>query len=56
MENFCNEEEHDRNMTSIKKPTDIENINHQWNDEDSLQQTINEDTTQKKNTKGDIQH
>ena len=51
MEFFCNEEELDRNMTNIRKPTDIEDINHQWNDEDSLQQTINEDTTQKQNTR-----
>merc|ERR1712105_294689 len=37
MEDFCNEEELERSMTSIRQPTNVENVS-QWNEEDSLQQ------------------
>ena len=50
MEDFCNKEELETNMTSIRQPTNVENIS-QWNEEDSLQQTINEYNAQKKKTR-----
>ena len=51
MENFCNTEEPDQNITSIKKTTDKENFYHQWSNIDNHQETIVEDTTPMKNTR-----
>ena len=51
MESFCNTEEPDKNITSIKKTTDQDNFYHQWSNIDNQHETIVEDTTPMKNTR-----
>ena len=58
MENFCNEEELDINITRIKGPTEAQNDYDKWNKDVTQQKTQEQYTTQntKKNQPSSVQH